>query len=127
VMHLSIKAHDRRCVHDWRDMQRIKNELAGTMSEGVELFPAESRLMDEANQFHIYCLHPSVDGFPFGQRERTRCTPDELEEEYAEVVQELRPKQRDFEDHHGADGCRPAGLVPWPEWAIEQMEKMREV
>ena len=127
VMHLSIKAHDKRCVHDWRDMQRIKNELAGTSAEGMELFPAESRLMDEANQFHIYCVHPMMGVLPFGQRERTRFTQEELDEDHRDIVQELRPKQRDFEDHHGAEGCRPEGLVPWPEWALEQMRKMRDV
>lgn len=125
LMHLSIKAHDKRCVHDWRDMQRIKNELAGTMAEGVELFPAENRLMDEANQFHIYCVHPLMGGFPFGQRERTRYTQEELDEEHREVPEMLRPVQREFEDHHGAEGCRPVGLVPWPSWVLEELEQMK--
>ena len=29
VVHLRMKAHDKRCVRDWRDMQRIKNEICG--------------------------------------------------------------------------------------------------
>lgn len=124
VMHLSIKAHDRRCVHDWRDMQRIKNELAGTMSEGVELYPAESRLMDEANQFHLFCLHPMTGGFPIGQKGRTVLTPEELEEEFAGLGPQERPVQREFEDHHGAEGCRSAGKVPWPDWAVQELERI---
>lgn len=127
LMHLSIKTHDKRCVHDWRDMQRIKNELAGTMAEGIELFPAESRLMDEANQFHIYCIHPTMGGFPFGQTERTRFTPEELDRDHADVVPEFRPRQREFEDHHDAEGCLPMGQVPWPKWALEQIGKMLAV
>lgn len=88
---------------------------------------AESRLMDEANQFHIYCIPPMMGVLPFGQQERIRCTQEELDEDHQNLVQELRPKQRAFEDHHGAEGCGPEGLVLWPEWALEQMRKMRDV
>lgn len=123
LMHLSIKTHDKRCVHDWRDMQRIKNELAGTEAEGIELYPAESRLMDEANQFHLYCVHP-VAKFPFGQKERTRFTPKELEEEAAGTPRELMPRQREFEDHHDAEGCTAKGQLPWPTWALRQLKEM---
>lgn len=65
VLHLSIKRNDRKPVHDWRDLQRIKNELVGPEAEAVELYPAESRLVDAANQYHLWVL---VDGgwFPFG-------------------------------------------------------------
>lgn len=123
LMHLSIKTHDKRCVHDWRDMQRIKNELAGTEAEGVELYPAESRLMDEANQFHIYCTHPLVK-MPFGQKERTHITPEEHEVGYAGKDPSERPVQRPFEDHHGADGCSPEGIVPWPLWALRHLKQL---
>jgi hypothetical protein len=41
-------------VHDWRDLQRIKNELVGPECEAVELYPAESRLVDTANQYHLW-------------------------------------------------------------------------
>jgi len=67
---LSIRRNDRGVVSDWRDVQLIKNELAGPECEGVQLFPAESRLVDTANQYYIYCiLDPSV-RFPFGFEER---------------------------------------------------------
>ena len=50
---LSIRRNDREAVHDWRDLQRIKNELVGPECEGFELYPAESRLVDTANQFWL--------------------------------------------------------------------------
>lgn len=53
-VHLSIKDHGRSARHDWRDFQRIKNELVGPEFEAIEIYPAESRLVDTANQYHLY-------------------------------------------------------------------------
>jgi hypothetical protein len=62
--HLSIKTHDRSARHDFRDLQRIKNELVGPEFEAVELFPAESRLVDGANQYHLWVFErPFTFGF----------------------------------------------------------------
>ena len=57
---LSIKRIDRKPIHDWRDLQRIKNEIVGPECEAVELYPAESRLVDEANQFHLWVFEDGV-------------------------------------------------------------------
>ena len=54
LIHLSVKRHDKQPIHDWRDMQKIKNSLAGPQYEGVELYPPEKRLVDTANQYHIW-------------------------------------------------------------------------
>jgi hypothetical protein len=62
---LSIKRNDRSPVHDWRDLQRIKNEIAGPEAEAVELYPAQSRLLDTANQYWLWCTRPG-DRFPLG-------------------------------------------------------------
>lgn len=51
---LSIKRRDRAPIHDWRDLQRIKNDLVGPENEGLELYPAESRVQDGANQYHLW-------------------------------------------------------------------------
>jgi hypothetical protein len=53
---LSIKRQDGAAIADWRDLQRIKNEIVGPEAEGVMLYPAESRCVDGANQFHLICL-----------------------------------------------------------------------
>lgn len=60
VTHLSIKRNDRRVLHDWRDLQRIKNELCGPEREALEIYPAESRLVDTANQYHLWVLEPGA-------------------------------------------------------------------
>ena len=52
--HLSIKRIDQQPVHDWRDLQRIKNQLLGEQCEAVEIYPAEERRVDAANQYHLW-------------------------------------------------------------------------
>jgi len=59
VWHLSIKRRDKAPVHDWRDLQAIKNALCGPEAEAVELYPAESRLVDSANQYHLHVFMPA--------------------------------------------------------------------
>lgn len=68
VLHLSIKRNDREVIHDWRHLQRIKNAIVGPEQEICELYPAESRLVDTANQYHMW----GVEGvpMPFGFQER---------------------------------------------------------
>lgn len=65
-VHLDIRRHDRESCKNWRELQQIKNELVGAEHEAVELFPAESRLVDTANQYHLW-VHVNADyRFPFG-------------------------------------------------------------
>jgi hypothetical protein len=68
MIHLSIRANDRSAKHDWREFQLIKNELVGQEEECVELYPAESRLVDTSNQYHLWCILGFK--FPFGYEER---------------------------------------------------------
>jgi hypothetical protein len=66
---LSIKRIDKEWLHDWRELQAIKNELCGEEFEAVELYPAESRKVDTANQYWLWVIkHPAK--FPFGFNER---------------------------------------------------------
>lgn len=69
VTWLAIVRRDRQPIRDWRDMQRIKNELTSPEAEGCEIFPKESRLVDTSNQFHLFVL-PTGMAFPFGYAER---------------------------------------------------------
>lgn len=64
---LTIKHVDQSVQRSWRDLQRIKNELLGEEWEAVELFPQESRLVDQANQYHLWALDHRFD---FGMGER---------------------------------------------------------
>lgn len=116
MVHLRIKAHDKRCVRDWRDMQRIKNEICGTDAEGVELYPAEGRLVDEVNEFHIYVLHPATN-FPFGRTARATAPPEASARDAKGKVIDGAPWQRSFEDHHNSEGCSPRGQIEWSDWS----------
>ena len=92
VTWLSIKRRDKEPIHDWRDLQRIKNDICGPDAEAMEIYPAETRLMDRANQYHLFafqtptrgCPHP----IPIGFRGRSVSTPEEAEKHGA--------KQREF-------------------------------
>lgn len=65
LFHLSIKRLDREVIHDWRELQEIKNLVLGPEMEAVELYPAESRLVDTSNQYHLWAL-PGNQRWPFG-------------------------------------------------------------
>lgn len=65
-IHLSIRRNDRRPITDWRHKQKIKNQLAGPEHEGVEIYPAESRLVDTSNQFHCWVLPEAGQRVPVG-------------------------------------------------------------
>lgn len=57
-VHLSMRTVENDTRHDWREMQRVKNELCGPEWEAVEMYPAESRVIDTANQYHLFCFPP---------------------------------------------------------------------
>jgi hypothetical protein len=40
----------------WREMQRIKDDLAGLDATAVEVYPPRSEIVDEAEMFHIWVL-----------------------------------------------------------------------
>jgi len=62
--HLAIIVNDHSARHDWRDFQRIKNELLGPDAEAAELYPSEERLIDTTNTFHLWS--PVGQRLPFG-------------------------------------------------------------
>ncbi|HRH85667.1 MAG TPA: hypothetical protein PLO41_02360 [Rubrivivax sp.] len=72
---LSIKRRDRAPVHDWRELQQIKNMIVGDEHEGFEVYPAESRLVDTANQYHVWVFVDPAVRLPvgYGQREVMDC------------------------------------------------------
>jgi hypothetical protein len=72
-IHLDIRRHDGGAATNWRDLQQIKNELIGTEHEAVELFPAEGRLVDAGNQYHLWVYADPVTRFPLGWWQR--CVP----------------------------------------------------
>lgn len=65
MVHLSLRTVENDVRHDWREMQRVKNEVLGPDWEGVEMYPSEARVVDTANQYHLWCIQPPAI-FPFG-------------------------------------------------------------
>ena len=61
-VNISYKRHDRGTDIPWQHKQWIKNDILGDVWEAVELFPAESRLLNTANQYHLW----GQPKFPFG-------------------------------------------------------------
>lgn len=70
LIHLAIRTLDRQAKHDWRHFQRIKNELLGEDIEAVEVYPAEERLVDTMNQYHLWAFDDPNFRFPFGYKNR---------------------------------------------------------
>jgi hypothetical protein len=116
LTHLSIKRRDKKPIRDWRHMQRIKNEVLGPDVEACELFPAEARLVDTSNQYHLWAL-PEGKAFPWGFTERAvvdangagidgsvqrryenpppdAMTKDEVERWSAKKIEELKAKNK---------------------------------
>ena len=89
---LSIKRKDKEAIHDWRELQEIKNKLCGEEREAVELYPSESRLVDSSNQFHLWVL-PEGEKFPFGYGDRLVVKGHD-----EHIEGKGGSKQRDFEN-----------------------------
>lgn len=96
---LSYHWRDRAPIRDWRVGQRVKNELVGPEAEGIELYPAESRLMDEANEYWLVVFpadHPAnavIRGM--GAEKRSVFTQAELDAHAAATGQGMGAVQRD--------------------------------
>jgi hypothetical protein len=53
ITHLAIRSYWGNEV-PWSAKQRIKNELIGAERHAVEVFPAQSQLIDAANMYHLW-------------------------------------------------------------------------
>lgn len=71
LVHLNIRRIDGSAlVRDWRHFQAIKNQLVGPECEAIELYPAESRLVDTSNKFHLWAVADPTFRFPIGFDDR---------------------------------------------------------
>jgi hypothetical protein len=89
LTHLSIKRRDKEPVHDWRHLQWIKNLLVGPENEAVEIYPAESRIVDQANQYHLWVFTDPKYRIPFGFNEGRQI--DYSEPMQSKQRQEMKP------------------------------------
>lgn len=82
MVHLSMRTVENDTRHDWREMQHVKNDILGPEWEAAELYPAEDRVVDTANQYHLWCVQFT---FPFGFN--TRLSLDRHETPVVGAVQ----------------------------------------
>jgi hypothetical protein len=82
VWQLAISRIDKAVIHDWRDLQAIKSMLVGPEFEAIELYPAESRVMDNSNAYHLFVfLDPQGNPtrVPIGRSERKTVQSSEAQ------------------------------------------------
>jgi hypothetical protein len=53
MLHLAIRTPS-SAEPPWRDLQRIKNEVCGEPCFAVQVHPAQDRLIDEADMYHLW-------------------------------------------------------------------------
>ncbi len=66
-VHISLKRNDRGTYISWQHKQWIKNDIVGEDKNAMEMFPAEDRVVNCANQYHLW-VHKELAhiGFPIG-------------------------------------------------------------
>jgi len=128
ITHLSIKRNDQLLPKDWRDFQRIKNELCGPEREAVELYPSEGRLVDTSNQYHLWVL-PEGMFFPFGFMERLVTEAGAMgtnQREFADKPKDLAEKEdlnkrwKEAREKLEAEGRVPKDLLPHMALAVKR-------
>jgi hypothetical protein len=65
ITHITVQRLDGTPARDWRHLQQIKNEVIGPEREAVELYPAQSRVVDLTNTTHLWVFPEGVQ-VPFG-------------------------------------------------------------
>ena len=56
VIHLAFKHNKNIAITDFRDFQRIKNELVNEEAYAVQVFPPESHMVDTSNHYHLWVM-----------------------------------------------------------------------
>src|ERR1051325_5976369 len=53
---LAIKRKDKAPIRSWRELQDIKNDVAGEDAIAIEVYPRESEVTDTANMYHLWVM-----------------------------------------------------------------------
>ena len=130
VLWLSFKRNDRKAVQvlsECRDIQLIKNEIAGPKTDSVMLFPSEDRLKDSANQYHLYCVPPG-EIIPIGMGGGRAVADPGITEEREFYIEDAtrrgyresearhfmsKSKQQPFQEHHLPVNVPTQGWMKW--------------
>lgn len=54
-LYLMIRRHDQKPI-GWAEMQRIKNELYDPETIGIQVFPRESKLINDCNMYWMFLV-----------------------------------------------------------------------
>ena len=65
ITHVTVQRLDGTPTRDWRHLQQIKNEVVGPEREAIELYPAQSRVVDMTNTTHLWVMGEG-ETIPFG-------------------------------------------------------------
>lgn len=82
----------------WREMQRIKDEIAGPEATAIEVYPPRAQVVDEADMFHIWVLRGAL---PFG-----------LHVSQSPAASALRAPLMQIRDKTGEEPCGECRLQP---------------
>jgi hypothetical protein len=70
-LQINIRRRDGNVIfRDWREFQKIKNQLADPEFEAIEIYPAESRLVDTSNKYQLWVICDRNFRWPFGWTSR---------------------------------------------------------
>lgn len=65
-----VQKKDNSTMAQWQDLQDIKNTFFGPEFEGFQIFPAESRLVDEGNAYHLWVFKDPTMRLKYGFKTR---------------------------------------------------------
>jgi hypothetical protein len=52
--HLRISRKDKKPVHNWMDIQQIKNDILGVDVIAIEIYPKQAEFINGSNTYHIW-------------------------------------------------------------------------
>lgn len=64
ALQLACRRNDEEPIEGWDDLQRMKNEIVGADRIAIEIYPAASNVIDQANMRHLFVL-PEGQPAPF--------------------------------------------------------------
>jgi len=72
ILHIAIQKRGmgRMGVDRWDTFMEIKNQIVGENCEAVEIYPADERLHDAANMYHLWGFASGDFRLPFGLQQR---------------------------------------------------------
>lgn len=108
--HMSIKRMDRAAIRNWRHFQQMKNEILGEDVEAIELYPAETRLADNANQYHLWGFAPG-EQIPVGMQGAMVLIRDDEVEAWNQGRGRQEPRQEGLTLGDQADAARSPEMV----------------